>query len=196
MTATESLPGPADETPPGAKKPTSPLRTTIEWVAIIAAALLAALVVKTYLFQPFYIPSGSMEPTLRVNDRLLVNKLSYKLHDVHRGDIVVFERPPGEAVGPTNKDLIKRVIGVAGDTVEGRGGKVVLNGKPLSEPYLGTNTVTTEFASATVPRGHVWVMGDNRGNSRDSRFFGTIDEDLIVGRAFVRFWPLGDLSLL
>jgi signal peptidase I len=187
---------PADETPPGAAKPSNPVRTTIEWVAIVVVALVAALLVKTFLFQPFYIPSGSMEPTLRVNDRLLVNKLSYKLHDVHRGDIVVFERPPGEAVGPTNKDLIKRVVGLGGETVEGRDGHVVVNGTELKESYLPKGTFTTDFSAVTVAKGHVWVMGDNRGNSRDSRYFGPIDEDLIVGRAFVRFWPLRDLSLL
>lgn len=184
---------PADETPPGAPRPSNPVRTTVEWVAIIVVALLAAFLVKTFLFQPFYIPSGSMEPTLRVNDRLLVNKLD---RNPDRGEILVFERPPGEAEGPTNKDLIKRVIGVAGDTVEGRDGVVFLNGKQLPEPYLPEGTHTTQFALVTVPAGEVWVMGDNRGNSRDSRFFGSIDKDLVVGKAFVRFWPLRDISFL
>lgn len=183
---------PADETPPGAPKPHNPVRTTVEWVAIIVAALLAALLVKTFLLQPFYIPSGSMEPTLRINDRLLVNKLN---RHPDRGEIVVFERPPGEAVGPTNKDLIKRVIALGGDTVEGRDDGVWVNGKKLNEPYV-RNQVTSTFAPVTVPKGKVWVMGDNRGNSSDSRRFGAIDDDLIVGKAFVRFWPLRDLSLL
>jgi signal peptidase I len=172
------------------------MRTTLEWVGIVVGALVVALIVKSFLFQPFFIPSESMVPTLRVHDRLLVNKVSYKLHDVHRGDIVVFERPPSEAVGPTNKDLIKRVVGLGGDTVEGRAGHVVVNGKDLKEPYLPKGTFTSDFGPVTVAKGSIWVMGDNRPNSRDSRFFGTIDQDLIVGRAFVRFWPVTDLSLL
>lgn len=184
---------PADETPPGAEKPSNPVRTTVEWVAIIVAALLAALLVKTFLFQPFYIPSQSMEPTLRVNDRLLVNKLN---RDPDRGEIVVFERPSGQAPGPTNKDLIKRVIALGSDTVEGRIDGVYVNGKKLDEPYVQKGPTTAPFAPVTVPDGHVWVMGDNRYNSQDSRVFGAIDEDLIVGRAFIRFWPLGDISLL
>lgn len=192
MTFTEPTPLPADETPPN-QSPSRPLRTTLEWVGIIAAALVAALLVKAFLFQPFYIPSESMEPTLRKNDRLLVNKLS---RDPGRGDIVVFERPPNEAATSFNKDLVKRVVAVAGDTVEGRDGAVVVNGRKVDEPYLAPGTTTSAFPPTAVPAGHVWVMGDNRGNSQDSRVFGPVDKDLVVGRAFVRFWPLRDLTLL
>jgi signal peptidase I len=136
-----------------------------------------------------------MMPTLNVSDRVLVNKLSYKLHDVHRGDLVVFERPPGEATDDI-KDLIKRVIALGGETIELRDGRIVIDGRLLEEPYLPEGTETTSLERLTVPEGQVFVMGDNRDDSRDSRFFGPIDESLIVGRAFLRVWPLSALGLL
>lgn len=189
------LPGRADDVAPGdgGGRP-HPVRTAVEWVAIIGAALLAAVVIKTFLLQAFYIPSVSMVPTLEVKDRVLVNKLSYRLHEVNRGDIVVFERPPNE-VG-TVRDLIKRVVGRPGETVEARDGKVYVDGRPLSEPYLVKGTSTSSFGPQKVPRDHVWVMGDNRANSSDSRVFGPVPESRIVGRAFVRVWPLSALDLL
>jgi signal peptidase I len=176
----------------------SGIRSLIEWAVIIAAALIVALVVKTFLLQAFYIPSGSMEPTLKPGDRVLVNKLSYDLHSVHRGDIVVFKRPPSEAGDPTIKDLIKRVIGLPGDRIEGRDGVVYINGTQIKEPYLPAGTVTTSIQPGgyTVPAGQYFVMGDNRSNSKDSRFIGPIPGHLIVGRAFVRVWPLSGVGLL
>jgi signal peptidase I len=133
--------------------------------------------------------------TLHEDDRVLVNKLSYDLHDVHRGDLVVFERPENEAAGQI-KDLIKRVVGLPGERIESRDGDVYIDGDLLEEPYLADGAETTGLEPQTVPEGHVFVMGDNRGDSMDSRVFHAIDEDLIVGRAFVRVWPLPDLSLL
>ena len=171
------------------------LRNTIEWVAIVVGAFAVALVVKTFLIQAFYIPSESMFPTLTEDDRVLVNKLSYRLHDVNRGDLVVFERPPGEPDSDV-KDLIKRVIAVEGETVEERDGVLHVDGEPLDEPYLQPGARSDDLTRVVVPPDHVFVMGDNRGASRDSRFFGPIEEDLIVGRAFVKVWPLPDLELL
>jgi signal peptidase I len=171
-----------------------PYRGLIEWVAILVGALLVAFLVKSFLFQAFYIPSASMSPTLQVSDRVLVNKLSYDLHDVHRGDIIVFRTPPGGGDGAV-KDLIKRVIGLPGDTVEAREGKVYVNGTPLDEPYTHGAT-TSPMAPQKIPPGHYFMMGDNRPNSRDSRFFGPIDGDLIVGRAFIKVWPIGSIGFL
>ena len=171
------------------------VRAAVEWIAIIAGALLVALVIKALLIQAFYIPSESMVPTLKIGDRVLVNKVSYRMHDIHRGDIVVFERPNGET-DPRIKDLIKRVIGLPGDVIEARDGKVLINDRVLAEPYLPSGTTTTNLPRQLVPPHHVFVMGDNRTNSRDSRVFQAIDEDLVVGRAFVRVWPIGDLGLL
>jgi signal peptidase I len=165
----------------------SPLRSLIEWALVIGGALAVALIVQATLFQAFYIPSESMEMTLREGDRVLVNKLD---DDPGHGDVIVFERPPNEPPSEVH-DLIKRVIGLPGDTVEGRDGVVYLNGAPLDEPYLTEGTITSPFAPLVIPEGHLFVMGDNRGNSRDSRFFGPIDEDLVVGHAFVIVWPLG-----
>ena len=186
---------PAARKPWNARRPASPLRGVVEWVLILLGAVIVAFIIKTFLFQAFYIPSVSMEPTLKVKDRVIVNKLSYDFHDVHRGDIVVFKSPPGEETG-TVKDLIKRVIGLPGETVEARDGQILINGQPLTEPYLEDGVTTGQVEPHKVPPGHVWVMGDNRPNSKDSRFFGAIDEDLIVGRAFVRVWPIPKLSLL
>jgi len=180
--------------PPDARAKPSGLRNAVEWVVIAGGALLVAFVIKTFLFQAFYIPSLSMAPTLKVNDRVLVNKLSYDVHDVNRGDVVVFESPPNE--GSATKDLIKRVIGLGGETVEARDGRIVIDGQVLDEPYLQSDIRTGDFEKITIPPDHLWVMGDNRANSRDSRFYGAIPESLIVGRAFVRVWPVTALGLL
>ena len=176
----------------------STLRSAVEWGVVVVGALLVAFVVKTFLFQAFYIPSESMEPTLDVGDRVLVNKLSDDAHDVNRGDLVVFERPASDpAFGPSaTEDLIKRVVGLPGETIEARDGVVYIDGRRLVEPYLTDGVPTDNLPAQEVPEGHVFVMGDNRTNSEDSRVFGAIDQSLIVGRAFVRVWPLDDLSLL
>jgi len=171
------------------------VRSAVEWVVIVVAALLAALLIKTFLLQAFYIPSDSMNPTLVQRDRVLVNKLSYHFHDVHRGDIVVFKRPPGEN-DPKIKDLIKRVIGLPGDTIEGRNGQILIDGRTLNEPYVAKNSPMSDFSARKVPSGHFFVMGDNRGNSKDSRVFGPIAKSLIVGRAFIRVWPISHITLL
>ncbi len=194
----------ASEAPPSPPPPSlarRAARSTIEWVVIIAAALALALVVKTFLVQAFFIPSASMEPELNIGDRVLVNKVSYRLHDINRGDIVVFERPDCDGTDPTIKDLIKRVVGVGGDSVEGRDGGVYLNGQRLAEPYLPPGQATADFGPVRVPSGHIWVMGDNRENSKDSRFLCNsrptfIQEREVTGRAFVRVWPVQAASLL
>ena len=171
------------------------VKAAVEWIAIIVGALLVALVIKATLIQAFYIPSESMVPQLHIGDRVLVNKLSYRMHDINRGDIVVFERPKGET-DPRIKDLIKRVIGLPGETIEARDGKVLINDRLLSEPYLPPGVTTTNLPRQLIPPDHYFVMGDNRSNSRDSRVFRAIAEDLIVGRAFIRVWPVDDLTLL
>lgn len=166
----------------------SALRSAIEWVAVVVGAVVVALVVRTFLLQAFSIPSGSMETTLEINDRLLVNKLSYQFGDVERGDIVVFLKP--DTLSSPYDDLIKRVVGLPGDTVEGRDNQVFINGEALVEPYLDAGVVIRDFAPTEVPEDHVFVMGDNRSNSSDSRVFGPINIDRIEGEAFLRYWPL------
>lgn len=179
----------------------SSTRNALEWVAVIVSAVLIAVVVRTFIFQTFWIPSPSMATTLVENDRVLVNKLSYRVGDVERGDVVVFERP-GNMASSEIKDLIKRVIALPGERVSIIDGAVRIDGRPLSEPYTDgevteakvgcgngrTAGIDTEVG-LEVPAGHVLVMGDNRTNSDDGRCFGPIDTDLIVGRAFVIMWP-------
>jgi signal peptidase I len=184
------------------------LRGWIEWAAVAAGAVIVALLIRAFVLQAFYIPSESMEPTLHKNDRIMVNKVSYHLHDVRRGDLIVFRRPPNMAQSDIN-DLIKRVIALPNETIELRGSDIYINDQKLTEPYLadGTPTVnlgwvtgcanpSTERTKCLVPPGHVFVMGDNRTHSSDGRVFGPIDENLIVGRAFIRIWPPSKLGFL
>jgi signal peptidase I len=177
---------------------------------LLIGALVLTLLVKAFLAQAFYIPSASMEPQLREGDRVVVSRTAYRLHDPRRGDVVVFPSPavPAEDEGlveglvhdvletvglrdPGERELIKRVIGLPGETIEGRGGGVVIDGRRLVEPYLSDQVVTGDFGPTVVPAGHVFVMGDNRTNSHDSRFtdIGPIDRSTIVGRAIARVWP-------
>lgn len=186
-------------------------RRALEWLAVVVGALLVALLIKTFLMQAYYIPSSSMTPTLQVGDRVLVNKLSYEFSDISRGDLIVFQKSGENTVAKA--DLIKRVIALEGELIEITEGRVYIiekgssTRKLLEEPYLSqgvlTNSlVSTEWCleatenSCLVPEGHLFVMGDNRAGSRDSRYFGPISESDVVGRAFIRLWPLGSLKLL
>ncbi len=173
----------------------SSLRSIVEWVVIVAGAVLVAVIIRTFVLQAFYIPSSSMAPTLKIDDKVLVNKLSYKFHDINRGDIVVFERPPGET-DPKIKDLIKRVIGLPGDRIEAHDGHVFIDGRLLNEPYLPAGLQIKLLARQTVPRNSIFVMGDNRPSSKDSTVFGPISKNLVVGRAFLRVWPLSAINFL
>jgi signal peptidase I len=186
--------GPADETA-AQKAKTNRKKQGYEWLILVAASLAVALIVRGFLIQAFYIPSESMVPTLVKNDRVLVNKLSYKLHDVHRGDIVVFKAPEGAATAQV-KDLIKRVVGLPGETIEGRNGTIFIDSKPLDEPYLPPDVRSRDFPPEKIPPKKMYVLGDNRQDSRDSTFFHAVEESKIVGRAFVKIWPLNDLGLL
>lgn len=186
-----------------------------ELPVLLLVAFLIAFGVKSLVAQAFFIPSESMEPTLEVGDRVLVSRLSYRLHDPRRGDVVVFTSPIEngtddrslpvrilhgilESVGlrqPSTEDFIKRVIALPGETVEGRDGKILVNGRELREPYLTEGTVPA-FEEKVVPEGHLWVMGDNRNQSQDSRVFGPIDEDKVIGRAILRIWPISRIGFL
>lgn len=182
-------------TRPPAKR--SSTRGAVEWVAILVAAVLVAFVLQRFVVQAFYIPSGSMETTLIPGDRVLVNKLSYDLHGVHRGDIVVFSKPASDTT-PDIKDLIKRVIGLPGEQISsGPDGAVLINGRTISQPWLTATARANPGPAITpqvIPRGDYFMMGDNRGDSADSRIIGPVPGRLIVGRAFVRVWPLSSLD--
>ena len=177
-----------------------------EWVTVVGVALVIAFLVRGLALQQFYISGPSMESTMFQDNRVLVNKLSYRLHDIYRGDVVVFDRVTTDGVAVQHDDLIKRVIGLAGDSISISKCVVSVNGKPLDESYLNTYDLAQsnlddrcripEMAVTTVESGHLFVMGDNRPQSFDSRMFGTIDEDLVIGRAFVIIWPLGSFRWL
>ena len=154
-------------------------------ILLVSFALVFGFV-RPFVVEAFYIPSESMVPTLRVGDRVLVNKFIYRFTEPQRGDIVVFKSVEGD-----NEDLIKRVVGVPGDKISVRRGKLFVNGEPQKEPYVNKKFPDRSFfAPKTVPKDHVFVMGDNRANSRDSRFFGPVPDENIEGEAFLRFWPL------
>lgn len=177
-----------------------------EWASVIGFALIIAFVVRGFVLQQYYISGPSMETTMFQNNRVLVNKLSYRLHDVHRGDVIVFDRVTTDGVEVQHDDLIKRVIGVAGDSVSIKDCVVFVNQKPVDEPYLDaldTNQLNLDdrcrvpnLEEIVVEPNHLFVMGDNRPQSFDSRMFGTIDKELVAGRAFVIIWPLGALRWL
>lgn len=190
-----------------------------ESILLVATAMVMAVIVKAFLVQAFYIPSGSMEPTMLVNDRILVQKVSYwGGNDASRGDIVVFDDPANwlseedsrhptnlaqrtlEVFGlfPTGGHLIKRVVGVAGDEVKccDDTGHIMVNGESLKEPYVLDESLTKDLNfDVKVPKNHLWVMGDNRGNSSDSRAHigdpggGFVPTDNVVGKAWLRVWP-------
>jgi signal peptidase I len=214
-------PPPAEiETPPYHKEDERQpglLAVLRETVVLVALAVLLAVVFKTFLVAAFYIPSGSMESTLNISDRVLVEKVSYRFGDVQRGDVVVFvhDDPGFEAAGPSNpvtgffrslgqaigvvppsdRDFIKRVVGVPGDRIN-CDGRLIRNGQRVDEPYLDSGTRTEGCKTTTVRPGELFVMGDNRGNSQDSRSFGPIQRSDVVGRAFVRIWPLNHTGWL
>jgi signal peptidase I len=206
---------PSEEAPPE-RRSRSFLR---EVPVLILIALVLAILLKTFVVQAFFIPSESMEPTLMVGDRVLVNKVVYRIGDVHRGDIIVFSNPHpvqqadrgpigaflhwlGEGLGlsrPPDEDYIKRVIGLPGETVEIRDQTVYVDGKPIDEPYLTADARASmaDYGPVKVPADSYFVLGDNRGHSGDSRFgLGFIPRDKVVGKAFIIIWPPSDLGLL
>jgi signal peptidase I len=171
------------------RAPKSTIASLVEWVLIVVLAVGVALLVRSQVVQTFFIPTVSMTPTLEVDDRLLVDKVTLRTREIRRGDIIVFKRPE-EFTDKTVKDLIKRVIALPGETIEGRDGKVFVNGKELAEPYLVKGVVTSPFAAVRVPVDNYFMMGDNRGESFDSRQWGTIEREDVIGRALVRIWPI------
>jgi signal peptidase I len=180
-----------------------------ELPVLVLIALVVAVLIKTFLFQAFFIESGSMKETLLEGDRVMVNKLSYRFGDPDPGDVIVFDPPPSEGevrdenlaqsvlrniaesvgLSQPSSEFIKRVIAVEGQTIEIKDNIILIDGEPLDEPYVREGSVMADFALLRVPDNELFVMGDNRNQSRDSRFFGTIPEGDVVGRAFVTVWP-------
>jgi len=165
----------------------------IEGGIIVAVALVIAILLRIFVVQVFYVPSTSMLPTLRPGDRIVVDKLSYHLHAIDRGDIIVFSRPPREhqeCGGPLVPDLVKRVIGLPGETISSRGNTVLITGKPIKEPWLPKDTpLGPPIRRTVVPPNSYYVLGDNRANSCDSRYWGTVPRSIIVGKVIAVIWP-------
>lgn len=153
------------------------------WQAVVIAFLLA-VGIRFFLFEPFVIPSGSMEPTLQPGDRIIVEKVSYRFREPWRGEIVVFKYP-------LDPDLtyVKRLIALGNERIEINGNHLYINAQRLDEPYLSPGTYTKDFGPEKVPPGHFFVMGDNRSDSCDSRFWGPFPRENLVGRAVLIFWP-------
>ena len=164
---------------------------------ILFVALILALLIRVFVAEPRYIPSDSMVPTLEVGDRLVVEKVSYWLHPPQFGDIIVFDPPSQLQQLGFAKDqaFIKRIIGTSGQTVQVKGGKVYVNSKPLTEPYIAAPP-DYSLPPVTVPDGNVFVMGDNRPNSNDSHVWGFLPEQNIIGRAWIRFFPFNRMGRL
>jgi len=177
-----------------------------EWTVIVIVAVLIAVVVRSFLLQQFYISGPSMEPTLYQNNRVLVDKLSYRFRDPRRSEVVVFDRETVADGTVQHDDLIKRVIAIPGDTVEIQQCTVIVNGTPLVEEYLDPfyesqsdpvdRCRTVDLAPVVVEPDHLFVLGDNRVESFDSRAFGPIHQDIVVGRAILIVWPLSVFTFL
>jgi signal peptidase I len=171
----------------------------LEWGIVVAIAVVAAVLLRLFVVQTFYIPSPSMSPTLKVGDRIVVSKLSYDFHGVQRGDIVVFNAPSAVASSclTTDKVLVKRVIGLPGETISDHDGVVYIDGKALHETYLPKDdpaTYTAPFGPVHIASNHYFVMGDNRTESCDSRYWGTITSSELIGKVEMRIWPVSRIG--
>ncbi len=162
-----------------------------ELPVLVITAVAIAFVIKWLVVQPFYIPSGSMEPTLMPGDRVLVTKFIYRFVKPKPGDIIVFIAPNGDG-----RDFIKRIVATGGDTVEVKEGRLFVNGKPSQGDYKTMPGDYSNFPATKIPKGRVFVMGDNRPNSMDARVFGPLDENAILGRAFMVYWPTYHMKTL
>ena len=162
-----------------------------ETIRIFAVALAIALLLRVFIVEPRFIPSGSMEPTLQIGDRILIDKISQQWESPQRGDILVFYPPASPAIEDNSKAYIKRLIGIEGDRIAVRGGKVYRNGEALDEPYIA-EAPAYSMRPVVVPQGHYWMMGDNRNHSNDSHIWGFLPKQNAIGKATIRFFPFGD----
>lgn len=196
-TAGESAPGiigqptggKGDRTAATASRPRRVRRQLISWAIVLLVAAGFAVGLRTFVVQTFFVPSGSMYPTLQVSDRILVLKIGFT---IHRGDILVFRRPPGDQDDPTDEDLVKRVVGLPGEVIWSVGNTIYINGKPLAEPYLPKGTqLGRPIPKERIPANDYYMLGDNRTNSDDSRYWGFLPRSYVVGKVFLIIWRHG-----
>ncbi|MEK8214522.1 signal peptidase I [Paenibacillus sp. FSL L8-0463] len=189
----------------GGQNPKKQKNEVLEWIKAIAIALVLVILIRWLLFKPFIVDGPSMKPNFHTGERVIVNEILYDIRSPQRGEVIVFHVPS------EGRDFIKRVIGVAGDTVKVEGDVVTVNGEPVNETYIqgaideahNNNALynnkdfpNEDFTDGTVPEGHVFVMGDNRSDSTDSRMIGYVPLGDIVGRADLIFWPVKDISVI
>jgi signal peptidase I len=165
--------------------------SAFELLESIIIAVLLALIIRFFLFEPFFIPSGSMEPTLQIGDKIIVNKIVYRFQEPKRGDIMVFKYPLDPA-----RDYIKRVIGLPGEKLEIKDSVIYINDQPIEEEYLPSNSNSANFGPVNIPENAYFMMGDNRNNSQDSRVWGTLPNNYIIGKALAVFWPVNRIGVL
>lgn len=156
-----------------------------DFVESLLIAVILALVIRFFIFQPFYIPSGSMEPTLLTGDRIIVSKFAYYFREPERGDVIVFKYP-----GDPKRAFVKRVVALGGETVAIRDSRLYIDGVAVVEEYLPAGVSYHDFGPLRVPEGNLFMLGDNRANSDDSRVWGYLDEDLVIGKALAIYWPV------
>jgi signal peptidase I len=174
-------------------------RTLLEWAAVLGVALIVAFLVRTYVIQTYFIPSISMEPTLEVGDHILVLKAAYTFTSPAIGDVIVFKAPTQEhdaCQDPEVQDLVKRIVALPGDDIRSVGATIYVNGKVLSQPWKHTEALGMAIHNQRIAANHYFVMGDNRPESCDSRVWGTVPRDDIIGKAVLIFWPLSRLSII
>ncbi|MGI5901007.1 MAG: signal peptidase I [Desulfitobacteriia bacterium] len=167
-------------------------KSVFEWILIIVIAFILSLVIRHFFIDTRIVPTGSMLPTIQLNDRLIVDRFFYKFKPIERGDIVVFKAPDNSM---EDKDLVKRVIGLPGETVEIKNGKVYINDRPLNEPYVEYQA-NYEYGPEKVPEGTYFMLGDFRSESKDSHIWGFLPEEKIIGKVWIRYWPLENIGKL
>jgi signal peptidase I len=168
------------------------MKSIMEWVMIIAVAFILSIIIRNFVVDTRIVPTGSMLPTIQLQDRLIVDRLLYQYDTINRGDIIVFQAPEAAL---EDKDLVKRVIGLPGETIQIKNGKVFINDKALNEPYI-VSPPSYEYGPVTVEPNSYFMLGDNRNASKDSHIWGFLPSDKILGRVWIRYWPLDKFGSL
>lgn len=165
-----------------------------DYLLPVIIALAIVVVLRMFVIGMYYVPSGSMIPTLEINDRVVATKFTYQIGEPERGDVVVFKYPVNEEQGIETVIYVKRCIGLPGETLEIKNNTVFIDGTPLVEDYLNTGTSMPDFGPVTIPEGEYFMMGDNRNDSSDSRVWGTVKDEYLVAKAQFIYWPFSHMG--